>query len=92
MTFDPFHALHPLTLPGGRLSHYFRLATLQEAGLGNIERLPVSLRIVLESLLRNCDDHKVTQENGTTRNVVNPPPDSVTVVDLGGPHVLPVRR
>lgn len=36
----------------------------------------------------SSNDHKVTQENGTTRNVVNPPPDSVTVVDLGA---LPIK-
>ncbi len=29
----------------------------------NVNRLPVSLRIVLESVLRNCDGHKVTAEH-----------------------------
>ena len=29
----------------------------------NVERLPVSIRIVLESVLRNCDGKKVTEEH-----------------------------
>ncbi|HEY6511353.1 MAG TPA: hypothetical protein VI032_05210, partial [Burkholderiaceae bacterium] len=29
----------------------------------NVARLPVSLRIVLESVLRNCDGKKVTEEH-----------------------------
>jgi len=36
----------------------------------------------------SSNDHKVTQENGVTKNVVNPPTDSVTIFDLG---VLPVK-
>ena len=36
---------------------YFRLARLQEAGIGNISKLPFSIRILLENLLR-CEDGK----------------------------------
>jgi DNA-binding beta-propeller fold protein YncE len=36
----------------------------------------------------SSNDHKVTQENGVTKNVVNPPADSITILDLG---VLPVK-
>lgn len=36
----------------------------------------------------SSNDHKVTQENGVTKNVVNPPADSITIIDLG---VLPVK-
>ena len=32
-------------------------------GIGKISRLPVSIRIVLESVLRNCDGKKVTEEH-----------------------------
>src|SRR4029077_15031998 len=34
---------------------------LEKAGLGKISRLPVSLRVVLESALRNCDGKKITE-------------------------------
>src|SRR5207247_1005341 len=39
------------------------LPALEEAGVGNISRLPVSIRVVLESVFRNCDGKKVTEKN-----------------------------
>ncbi|WP_296343820.1 YncE family protein [Reyranella sp.] len=36
----------------------------------------------------SSNDHKIKQENGVNKNVANPPPDSITIVDLG---VLPVK-
>ena len=39
---------------------YFRLATLEEKGVGNISRLPFSTKILLENLLRHEDGHRVT--------------------------------
>jgi aconitate hydratase len=42
---------------------YFSLPDLEAKGIGKISRLPVSVRIVLESVLRNCDGVKVTQEH-----------------------------
>jgi aconitate hydratase len=38
---------------------YFRLASLQEKGVGNINSLPFSIRILLENLLRNEDGKRV---------------------------------
>ena len=45
---------------GGRSYQIFRLDALAEAGVGNVGRLPFSLRILLENLLRNEDDLTVT--------------------------------
>lgn len=42
---------------------YYSLPVLEEKGLGKISRLPVSIRIMLESLLRNCDGKLVTEED-----------------------------
>ena len=39
------------------------MPALEKAGLGPISRMPVSLRIVLESVLRNFDGKKVTESN-----------------------------
>jgi aconitate hydratase len=39
---------------------YFRLSRLEEKGVGNIARLPVSTRILLENLLRNEDGKRVS--------------------------------
>ncbi|MEY2776109.1 MAG: aconitate hydratase [Pseudomonadota bacterium] len=41
----------------------FSLPALESAGIGPISRLPVSIRIVLESVLRNCDGKKVSAEH-----------------------------
>lgn len=46
-------------LGGGREGRLYSILALEEAGLGPISRLPVSIRIVLESVLRNCDGQKV---------------------------------
>ena len=40
-----------------------RCRELEKAGVGGISRLPVSLRIVLESVLRNLDGQKITEED-----------------------------
>ena len=42
---------------------FYSLPALAEAGLGDVSRLPVCIRLVLESVLRNCDGQKVTEEN-----------------------------
>jgi len=57
-----FDALHEYTL-AGRKTRYWSLPALEEAGLGRIARLPVSLRIVLESVLRNCDGRKISESH-----------------------------
>lgn len=36
----------------------------------------------------SSNDHKIKQENGVNKNVANPPPDSITVIDLG---TVPVK-
>ena len=46
----------------GTTGFYYSLPALEEKGLGKISRLPVSIRIVLESVLRNCDGKKVARE------------------------------
>jgi aconitate hydratase len=63
MPHDPFHSLQDFSFASGRRSRYHSLAALEAAGLGRISRLPVSIRIVLESVLRNCDGRKVTEEH-----------------------------
>lgn len=48
---------------------YYSLPDLEKQGIGTISRLPVSIRIVLESLLRNLDGKKVTEAD--VRNLAN---------------------
>jgi len=47
----------------GQTGRLYSLPALEKAGVGPISRLPVSLRLVLESVLRNCDGRKVTVQN-----------------------------
>ena len=42
---------------------YYSLPTLSEACNVSIETLPVSIRILLESLLRNYDEHQITEKD-----------------------------
>src|SRR5215469_8500782 len=50
--------------PGpGKQGLLYSLPALEEAGIGPISRLPVSIRVVLESVLRNCDAKKVTEDD-----------------------------
>src|SRR5260221_9287777 len=58
-----FETLQELDLGNGRRGYFYSLPALEKAGLGQVSRLPVSIRIVLESVLRNCDGKKVTEAN-----------------------------
>ncbi len=51
------------TLAGGVPARMYSLSELEKRGVGAVSRLPVSLRIVLESLLRNCDGKRVLEEH-----------------------------
>src|SRR5262245_45388457 len=58
----PSDAVRTLTAgAGGQGKKYYSLPALEQAGLGAIGRLPVSIRIVLESLLRHCDGQRVRE-------------------------------
>jgi aconitate hydratase len=63
MSHNLFNSRQTLTLANGTTSALYSLAALEKAGVGNISRLPVSIRIVLESVLRNCDGKKVTEQH-----------------------------
>jgi len=60
---DPFRTLKSFDLGHGRQGKLYSLPALEAAGVGKISRLPVSIRLVLESVLRNCDGKKVLEQN-----------------------------
>ena len=63
---NPFQAQATFTYQGAggpEKATYFRLAKLQEDGLAQVDRLPYSIRILLESVLRNCDEFEVTRQD-----------------------------
>jgi aconitate hydratase len=58
---NPFHTLKQFGSDKKR--HYYSLPALEEQQIGPVSRLPVSIRIMLESLLRNCDGKKVKEDD-----------------------------
>ncbi len=62
MIHDPFNARTRLA-GAGEPTVYYRLAALEEAGLGRISRLPFSIKVLLEALLRQVDGFAVTEED-----------------------------
>ena len=63
MSHNAFNSLRSFDLGNGQQGEFYSLPALADAGLGDISRLPVCIRLVLESVLRNCDGQKVTEEN-----------------------------
>ncbi len=62
MTNDPFSALSALHTENGNYSIY-ALKALEKSGMTKISSLPFSIRILLESVLRRCDGHMVTEDD-----------------------------
>jgi aconitate hydratase A / 2-methylisocitrate dehydratase len=63
MPHNQFNNLKILTLPKGGKIKFYSLPALEKMGFGKISRLPVCIRIVLESIVRNCDDKKITAKH-----------------------------
>src|SRR5436305_1985474 len=63
MLNDEFKTLRRFEAGKGREGWLHSLPALEEQGFGKISRLPVSIRIVLESVLRNCDGEKVRRKD-----------------------------
>ncbi len=57
----PFDSLQTFDTGAGKQGKFFSLPQLEKKGVGPVSRLPVSIRIVLESILRHCDG-KVVRE------------------------------
>ena len=61
--YNIFNTLQKFDLGQGRTGAFYSLPELEKAGVGPVSRLPVSIRLVLESVLRNCDGKRVTEQN-----------------------------
>ncbi len=57
-----FNTRQSIESEGGECS-YYSLPALEESGKGSIQTLPISIRILLESLLRNYDGHQITEQD-----------------------------
>ena len=63
MSHNTLNTLKEFKISGTKKGKFYSLPALQKKLDINIDRLPVSIRVVLESVLRNCDGKKVTEEH-----------------------------
>ena len=75
-----FNTRQPFALASGKQGMLYSLPALEAAGIAKISRLPVSIRIVLESVLRNCDGKKVTEQH--VRQLANWQPNAARTEEI----------
>jgi aconitate hydratase len=76
-----FGTLQEFAFSGGaKTGKYYSLPALEKAGVGPVSSLPVSIRIVLESVLRNCDGKRVSEQD--VRNIANWQPTAERVAEV----------
>ena len=61
MLHNKFNSLQKFKI-GRKTAQLYSLPALGKTLGVDIQRLPVSIRVVLESVLRNCDDKKITED------------------------------
>ncbi|HJW94423.1 MAG TPA: aconitase family protein, partial [Thermoanaerobaculia bacterium] len=66
MSHNTFNTLDTFDLGAGKTGQFYSLPKLAAAGFENVSKLPVSIRIVLESVLRNVDGKKITENDVAT--------------------------
>ena len=79
MTTDSFKAAKALDTPYGKLKAY-DLNALAAAGVGHVEKLPYSIRVLLESVLRNVDGFAITDDH--VRKIANYDAKNVGEVEI----------
>ena len=59
---DDFGARATLASDGGSVA-YYRLAALAQQGIADLDRLPITVKILLENVLRRVDNYVVNREH-----------------------------
>ena len=59
---NPLGTRTALDTPDGT-AHAYALESLEKAGLGSISRMPYSIKVLLEAVVRNCDGETVTEDD-----------------------------
>ncbi|HET6980177.1 MAG TPA: aconitate hydratase [Pyrinomonadaceae bacterium] len=75
-----FDSLQTFSSDSGPVGQFYSLPQLEKNGIGPISRLPHSLRVVLESVLRNYDGEKITEED--VRDLANWQPNGKRVEEI----------
>ncbi|WP_394232280.1 aconitate hydratase AcnA [Niallia oryzisoli] len=76
---DVFQARKSFELDGKRYNFY-DLGALEQAGLGNVSKLPYSIKVLLESVLRQYDGRVITKEH--VENLAKWGTDEVKEIDV----------
>ena len=63
MPNSPFNSLQTFNPRAGVSAKFYSLPQLEKENVGAISKLPVSIRIVLESVLRNMDGKKINEDD-----------------------------
>jgi aconitate hydratase len=63
MIRDPFGSLQTFDAGTGRAAKLYSLPHLEKSGVAPVSKLPFSVRIVLESVLRHCDGKRITEKD-----------------------------
>ena len=75
-----FDSLQSFTYDAGKTGQFYSLPKLEAAGVGPISKLPVSLRIVLESVLRNYDGRRIGEDD--IRTLANWQPNTERTAEI----------
>lgn len=63
MSHNLFNTLQSFKTGGNQSANFYSLPELERQNVGPVSRLPISIRIVLESVLRNYDGKRITEDN-----------------------------
>ncbi|MGE5623126.1 MAG: aconitate hydratase AcnA, partial [Bacillota bacterium] len=80
MSRNTLNTLKEFNISGSKKGKFYSLPALGKKLGVDIARLPVSIRIVLESVLRNCDGQKVTEDH--VRQLANWAPNAARVDEI----------
>ncbi|MEK6407187.1 MAG: aconitate hydratase [Acidobacteriota bacterium] len=80
MAHNLFNSLQNFESKDGSNGSFYSLPELERQGIGPISKLPISIRIVLESVLRNYDGKRVTEDN--VRRLANWEPNHLRTEEI----------
>ena len=80
MAHNLFNTLQTFKIKNDLTGNYYSLPELERQDVGRISRLPVSIRIVLESVLRNYDGKRITEDN--VRRIANWEPNHLRTEEI----------
>ena len=80
MAHSLFNSLQSFKIKDDLTGRFYSLPELERQGVGRISKLPISIRIVLESVLRNYDGKRITEDN--VRRLANWEPNHLRTEEI----------